>query len=347
MRGDPRFGILRRPRQAAGATRTGDVMSNRHAAMLAAVVLLCVPAVAAASCGSAFCMVNTNWGVQGLWNEPGVRADFRFEFIDQDQPRAGTRGVGVGEVSRHHDEVRTINRNVFATFDYGFSDALGVSLVVPWVDRQHEHIHNHRGEALRDAWSFAGPGDVRLLSRYQFPGSSDPLARRAGFAGVTAGLKLPTGRTNVANGEGEAAERSLQPGTGTTDAIVGAYYREALADLNASWFVQATVQRPFGAHRDFRPGWQALFDIGLRVDAIDRLGVLLQLNALHKARDSGAEAEPDDSGSRTVAFSPGVTYALTPRVSLYAFVQIPVYQRVNGVQLTADRSYAVGVSAQF
>jgi hypothetical protein len=107
------------------------------------------------------------------------------------------------------------------------------------------------------------------------------------------------------------------------------------------------VQRPFGAHRDFRPGWQALFDIGLRVDAIDRLGVLLQLNALHKARDSGAEAEPDDSGSRTVAFSPGVTYALTPRVSLYAFVQIPVYQRVNGVQLTADRSYAVGVSAQF
>jgi hypothetical protein len=85
----------------------------------------------------------------------------------------------------------------------------------------------------------------------------------------------------------------------------------------------------------------------LRVDAIDRLGVLLQLNALHKARDSGAEAEPDDSGSRTVAFSPGVTYALTPTVSLYAFVQIPVYQRVNGVQLTADRSYAVGVSAQF
>jgi hypothetical protein len=26
---------------------------------------------------------------------------------------------------------------------------------------------------------------------------------------------------------------------------------------------------------------------------------------------------------------------------------LPIYQRVNGVQLIADRSYAVGVSAQF
>lgn len=47
------------------------------------------------------------------------------------------------------------------------------------------------------------------------------------------------------------------------------------------------------------------------------------------------------------AISPGITYSLTPAVQLYAFVQVPVYQRVNGVQLVADRSYAVGVSAQF
>jgi hypothetical protein len=38
---------------------------------------------------------------------------------------------------------------------------------------------------------------------------------------------------------------------------------------------------------------------------------------------------------------------LTPTVQIWAFVQIPVYQHVNGVQLIADRSYAVGVSAPF
>jgi hypothetical protein len=54
-----------------------------------------------------------------------------------------------------------------------------------------------------------------------------------------------------------------------------------------------------------------------------------------------------DSGSRSVSLSPGFTYAITPAVQVYAFVQLPLYQYFNGVQLVADRSYAVGVSAQF
>src|SRR5262245_25006260 len=70
------------------------------------------------SCGTAFCMVNTNWGMQGVSNERGARFDLRYEFIDQDQPMSGSRKVGVGEIRQHHDEVRTINRNWLATLDY-------------------------------------------------------------------------------------------------------------------------------------------------------------------------------------------------------------------------------------
>src|SRR5690242_16547936 len=115
------------------------------AALAAALSSLLTPPEAIASCGSAFCLVNTNWGVQGVWNESGVRGDVRFEYIDQDQPRTGTRDLAVGEIPHHHDEVRTVNRNIFTTLDYGFSDDLGVSLVIPWVDRTHDHLHNHQG----------------------------------------------------------------------------------------------------------------------------------------------------------------------------------------------------------
>jgi hypothetical protein len=45
--------------------------------------------------------------VHGVWNAPGPRADFRYEYIDQDQPMSGSRRVGVGEIPAHHDEVRT------------------------------------------------------------------------------------------------------------------------------------------------------------------------------------------------------------------------------------------------
>jgi hypothetical protein len=34
-------------------------------------------------------------------------------------------------------------------------------------------------------------------------------------------------------------------------------------------------------------------------------------------------------------------------VNLYGFVQFPLYQKVNGVQLVASRAYTVGASVQF
>ena len=89
------------------------------------------------------------------------------------------------------------------------------------------------------------------------------------------------------------------------------------------------------------------FDLGYRHALFENLGALIQLNVLTKQRDSGAEAEPEDSGGRLVAISPGLSYAITAALQPYAFVQLPVYQYVNGVQLTAKRAYVAGVSGRF
>jgi hypothetical protein len=299
-----------------------------------------------ASCGSAFCMVNTNWNTQGVWTEPGARFDLRYEYINQDQPRAGRDKVAVGEIPADHDEVQTVNRNYFATLDYGFNDSWGASLTLPVVDRQHRHIHHDEGEALEEAWDFTELGDVRVQGRYQFPTIQDN-PEKFRFSGVTFGLKLPTGKYDVANDDGDVAERSLQPGSGTTDLLIGAYYHEALPLANSSWFVQAQAQLPMNSRADYRPGKQLGIDLGYRYDATDKLGLMLQLNYHVKDRDSGAEAEPEDSGSRNVSLSPGVSYAFAKGAQIYAFLQKPIYQSVNGVQLTAEWSAVAGISANF
>jgi hypothetical protein len=316
----------------------------RSATLLALAFTAAGPA--AASCGSAFCLVNTNWSVQGVWNEPGWRLDLRYEYIDQDQPRAGTRRVNVGEVPAHHDEVRTKNQNLLATFDYGITPEWGVSVIVPWVNRVHDHIHNHHGEQIPEHWSFSDLGDVRVQGRWQAILDATST-ERASFAGATFGVKLPTGKTDVANGEGEVAERSLQPGTGTTDLLLGAYYRQALPATQSSWFVQWQGQFALAQHAGFRPGSQMGLDAGYRYDATDKLGLMLQANFHYKARDSGSEAEPEDSGGRFLTLSPGVSYALSPQMQVYGYVQLPLWQRVNGVQLTSDWSATGGVSVQF
>jgi len=66
-----------------------------------------------------------------------------------------------------------------------------------------------------------------------------------------------------------------------------------------------------------------------------------------RGKDSGINAEPEDSGGRSLFISPGVSIAVTQDVRVYGFLQAPLYQYVNGVQLTADKAAVVGISARF
>lgn len=298
----------------------------------------------AAGCGSAFCSLNTDWHTHGAWMEPGARVDLRYEFIDQDQPRTGTRDVAVGEIRKHHDEVRTINRNLIATFDYTIDARWGIAASIPVVSRDHEHIHNHHGAALVDTWDFTRMGDARITGRYSFDEYGS--ATRPGTFGLQFGIKLPTGQYDVANPDGDVAERSLQPGTGTTDAIAGVFYSSSLAE-GISWFADATVLAPLAKREYYKPGTRVGVDVGASYPWGNRLALLLQVNAHWKDRDSGLSAEPEDTGGTFVHLSPGIGISLGEKTRLYGFVQLPVYQYVNGVQLTADWSIAAGLSRRF
>ena len=309
--------------------------------LLWGIAALAMPLPAAASCGAAFCSVNTSWDVQGAWQEPGARFDLRYEHVNQDQPMSGRRKVPFGQIPRHHDEIETRNRNLLASVDYTLDADWGFNAMLPIVHRGHAHIHNHMGAQILDTWDFTELGDARVQARRRL-GASE----HSGW-GAIGGLKLPTGRTDVRNASGALAERSLQPGSGTTDAILGFYYTRLLPDAGWSWFVQPALQLPLNSDDGYRPGRRLSADAGVRYEANERLSLMLQLNLLHRARDAGNQAEPADSGGSSIHLSPGLSYALSREWQVYGFLQLPLYQYVNGVQVTARRSLAVGVGARF
>lgn len=308
-----------------------------------ALALLLLPLAAQASCGGAFCSLSTDWDIQGVASKPGVRLDIRAEFIDLDQLRSGThKSAPAGEVGEH-DEVRTINRNLLATLDWNINADWGMTFKVPFISRAHNHIFNaDDGAGGTDPevenWNFSGIGDVQALARYRF--YNDEHAN----AGVRFGLKLPTGSIHERNSE-EEAERTLQPGSGSVDSLLGAYYNHH--DGNLGWFAQGMWQQTVSDRDDFKPGRKLSADMGLSYNATPDLSLMLQLNLQHKSRDSGANAEPADSGSRTVSISPGLSYHVTPAVQVYGFVQKPIYQYMNGAQLTPDWSAALGINTAF
>jgi hypothetical protein len=312
----------------------------------AASVLAALSLEGAASCGAAFCLIDTDWSAQGAWTGQGLRFDLRFESVDLDQPRSGRDRVAVGKIPRHHDEVETRNRNGVAGFDWGITPEWGVSATLPFVDRRHVHIHNHLGAQLLETWDFREIGDVRVLARRELGASRDDPHRVSSW-GVLAGVKLPTGKHDVTNGEGEEAERTLQPGTGTTDAIVGLYLNGVAPMADASWFARVVAVLPANEKAGYRPGRSLQLDAGGRYSLARDVGLMLQANYAVKARDRGVNAEPEDSGQRQLWVSPGISWNVGKHLQLYAFVQLPAYQSVNGVQLTARRAYLAGLSSRF
>lgn len=294
---------------------------------------------AQASCGGAFCNLSTDWDVQATPTKQGVRLDVHAEFIDLDQLRHGTHKAQAQGVLDEHDEIRTLNRNLVTSLDWNISPQWGLTLRVPLVDRAHKHFYNDVGGPELETWDFSGIGDVQAIARYGF------YQDETSNAGVRFGLKLPTGSISKKNSDGEQAERTLQPGSGSVDSLLGAYYNHRMG--NIAWFVQGQWQQTVHERDDFKPGRKLGLDLGLNYSATPDLNLLLQLNLQHKSRDSGSNAEPQDSGGRSVYLTPGVSYRVTSSTQLYGFLQKPIYQYVNGAQLTADWSVSFGVTTLF
>ena len=151
----------------------------------------------------------------------------------------------------------------------------------------------------------------------------------------------------MANADGAVAERMLQPGTGSTDAVVGGYYSAPGFGEDSSWFAQILYQQPVSIKDEYKPGSQLQLNVGYRLPFAGDWQALLQLNGMIKGKDSGANAEPDVSGSRTLFVSPGLAYSITHDVQLYSFVQLPLYRYYNGVQLAVDWAAVAGVTVRF
>src|SRR6266568_4282075 len=266
-------------------------------AIVCGLALLPAAGASQASCGSAFCVLNTNWATQGVTANPGTaRLDMRFEFVDQKHLQSGTKRISQAEDTADTTELRTINRNLLTTLDYTLSRNWAVSVSVPVVDRSHSHIADPTGAATFEKWDFTKVGDTRALGMYRFDNEKNPVVTQ----GLIFGLKLPTG---------------------STDAVLGGYYSAPGIHQDSSWFVQALYQQAVNTKEQYKPGNQFQLNVGYRHPLGHDWQALLQVNSLIKGKDSGANAEPDLSGSKSVFLSPGLIYSLTHDLQLYSFVQ--------------------------
>lgn len=315
--------------------------------------LLCAASSAHAGCGSSFCSVNTHWDTQGLVNDEGLRIDLRYSYAKADTPRTGSSKVAKplptdpALAGAEVENLRTINQMLNMDLDYAIDHRWNVALDLPVVMRDHSHMIGDPALTIVEQRKFTQLGDIRLVGNYKFESGQ----HHAG-SGVRFGVKLPTGSYNLEMVPGKLMERALQPGSGSTDAVLGAYYHHDLADSPWGWFVSGQLQTALATRYGFRPGNDVALDAGAHYALSPALTGLLQLNAHFKERDSGVNANPH-SGGHSLNLSPGLSFAVAPKTNLYGFVQLPLYQYAHPDpvlpygQLTAPWSLSLGVRHTF
>ena len=328
------------------------------------VAIAMLAANANASCGSAFCAINTNWDTQGLSSDEGLRVGLRYSYARADRLRAGSSKITPEAPSGSDEEIenkRTINQALNLDADYTINSQWNIALGVPLIMRDHTHTFDSSISGPYDQQAkFTELGDIRVVGKYKFD-----LGSLHSGSGIRFGLKLPTGAINKnmtpSDPTGDPAnpttphplDRASQPGSGSTDAILGAYYFRNLPGSNWGWFVSGQVQSAVTTRDNFRPGNELSVDLGAHYALTPEWTALLQLNAQHRERDSGSNANPA-SGGYSVNLSPGLSYAITPKTQIYGVVQVALTQYANtdpaltgSGQLTAPWSFSVGLSHRY
>jgi hypothetical protein len=298
-------------------------------------------ASSALACSSCGCTLSSDWSSQGIApSGDGFRFDLRFDYFNQDQLRSGTGTVNRDGLEVPNDreiQQTTINRNYALGFDYSPNMDWGVNLQLPYYDRYHTTIA--AGDTDISTSHTQSIGDVRLVGRYLGLSADHSV-------GVQLGFKLPTGSfdNNFISGPqaGTPVDRGLQPGTGTTDLLVGAFKFGALS-RDWDYFAQGMVQQPLNSRDGFRPGTGFNLNAGFRYMAHEHVIPSIQINARIEGRESGANADVENSGATLVYISPGINFQIVDKLHGYVFAQLPVYQRVNGWQIEPRYTVTFGV----
>jgi len=315
----------------------------RRVALLWACVLA-IPGAALASCGAENCPLDH----ASRWSEAPFSFEVSYQYIDQDQPRVGTDDAAVGAIPRHHDEVRTLNRTTTGRASYRFAGAWSVSAALPYVDRFHAHIHNELGVAEYERWEYNGIGDLEVVGLRSFGGGE---SRNRYFA--TAGVKAPTGVTDVKNEEGDQPEPAARPGSGSWDVLAGAGAEWRMGGSRGEdgaggipLRLSVTGRLNGRGTEEYRIGSQVQAHVASELPVGKTFALLGQANFRVRAKDDvGASGlEEEDTGGSWLYLSPGLRVSTGTRASIYGLVQIPVYQRVNGIQLVSDVNLYCGVT---
>ena len=283
-------------------------------------------------------------GAQTLPAENGLLVWFRYAYMNQNQ---NWEHGGKGPAADNHD--KEINTSFYTPgAAYAVNEDWTVMGELPVYVRQL---------TTTDDGTVAGPPGSIYTGHDTSPGDLQLSAVYTGFSpglstGLSFGVKLPTGDYKGPAGPlgGLEIDRDTLPGTGSTDLMLGGYHSGALTNDQAlTYFVQGRYQFAVLTRDSYRPGNELDAASGLSYDfgangLFDKVAPVIQLIGSYRLHDTGANADPLNSGYKRLYIAPGIDLQID-RFRVFADVELPIYQYANaaasaGIEGTAGQLVA-------
>lgn len=186
-------------------------------------------------------------------------------------------------------------------------------------------------------------GDLSLLGRYTLH-ARHTLNSTTLLAGVL-GIKLPTGSTSQHGDQGEYLDAHLQPGTGSTDLLLGASVDHAVGRYAVSANLLLSIagegetgdlSHEFGNSVNYDITGKYRVSPAMTGASPNALFVSLGINGEYRDKEKLDGATLSDTGGQTIYITPGIQFQMASHWIFEATYQYAVYHDVNEIQLGED-----------
>ncbi|MFZ2540470.1 MAG: hypothetical protein WAW75_01715 [Gallionella sp.] len=269
----------------------------------------------------------------GATSQDGVGINLSTRYSERSDLQSGTTKVG------NPNNEKTQSWQTTLLLDYRVTDSLTAILAVPYVNQTASYTGAKQ--------TTQGLGDIAVYGKYSLyktDATSEVLA--------LAGVELPTGSTKKGDSSG-VFPITQQPGSGSTDFIVGAAAVWGLPVLTAygdfSYKINGSESYKFGNFLALNAGANYV------IPSMEQFSLVGEVNAEIAARDKSDLSGPGvlpggevrDTGYKKIYFTPGIQWRPGKDWALNFNAQVPVYQNLNGTQLASGVNYNLGVSLRF
>jgi len=254
--------------------------------------------------------------------------------------------LNAGSAKLDDDSRKRITNSVLLNLGYAFTDNLSAETLFTWVN-QTRTISQFGNENLTET---SGIGDAVFLLKYAIPN----VLGLSSQINLGLGTKAPLGKSDITTAQGIQLTADLQPGSGAWDgigwmsfskgvgfrpsAVVSASFTYRLTGKNNSYLNNTSVY-------EFGDVFQA--NLGY-TDQFLLFNTIINPGLIFKYRKAGIDkidnSNIPNTGGEWVFIRPEFSLQLSPSIALQARFELPVYNFVDGTQLTPTSRFTTGLS---